>query len=296
MRIGYPCQNLSIGCTSARTFRLASYSAARLLETVAQNIECLGRILEYNVEEGLLFFRITSDLVPFASHPICRVKWQKQFQKEFAEVGRIIKKRGMRISMHPDQFTLINSPKEDIFKRSVGELVYHAQVLDLLGLGRDAKIQIHVGGVYGDKAASMRRFVGRFDKLPEEVRRRLAVENDDTSYTLSDCLDIHESTGTPVIFDIFHHTINSSGQNAKEAVRLAAATWGSGDGILMSDFSNQERGQRRGTHALHIDTKAFRNYLADSRPVDLDIMLEIKDKEASAIKALAAAKGDQRLK
>lgn len=295
MRIGYPCQNLSIGCTSARTFRLASYSAQRLVETVEKNLECLQRILEYNLEEGLLFFRITSDLVPFASHPVCRVRWQKRFESEFAGLGELIRKHRMRISMHPDQFTLINSPSMDIFKRSIKELVYHAEILDLMGLKRDAKIQIHVGGVYGDKPASMRRFAKRFRKLPETVRRRLAVENDDVSYTLSDCLEIHGEADIPVIFDIFHHGINSSGQGASEAVSLAAKTWGKGDGILMSDFSTQERGKRKGTHSRHIDIRMFRKYLADSLPVDLDIMLEIKDKEASAGEALSAAKGDPRL-
>jgi UV DNA damage endonuclease len=295
VRIGYPCQNLSIGCTSARTFRLASYSAGRLVETVEENLKCLQRILEYNLEKGFLFFRITSDLVPFASHPVCRVKWQKRFAGDFERIGRFIRKHRMRVSMHPDQFTLINSPKVDIFKRSIKELVYHAELLDLMELGRDARIQIHVGGVYGDKPASMKRFAERFRKLPEEVRRRLAVENDDISYTLSDCLEIHGEIGIPVIFDIFHHSINSSGEAASEAVSLASKTWGEADGILMSDFSTQESGQRKGTHSRHIDIKTFRGYLADSRPTDLDIMLEIKDKESSAMEALSAAKGDPRL-
>jgi UV DNA damage endonuclease len=295
VRIGYPCQNLSIGCTSARTFRLASYSAGRLVETVEQNLKCLQRILEYNLENGFLFFRITSDLVPFASHPICRVRWQKLFEREFAEIGEFIGKHRMRISMHPDQFTLINSPRADIFKRSMKELAYHADILNLLGLGRDARIQIHVGGVYGDKPVSMRRFVERFRKLPDEVRRRLAIENDDISYTLGDCLRIHGQIGIPVIFDIFHHSLNSSGEGAADAVRKAARTWRRSDGILMVDYSSQKRGARRGSHTQSIDLKGFRKFLSETKPCDFDLMLEIKDKERSAKKALRAAEGDPRL-
>jgi len=295
VRIGYPCQNLRIGCTSARTFRLKSYSAKRLLETVSENLACLRKILEYNVEKGLLFFRITSDLVPFASHPVCRVRWQRHFAGELAEIGRFIGKHRMRISMHPDQFTLINSPKADIFRRSVRELVYHAEVLDLMGLKDDAKIQIHVGGVYGDKDASMARFVARYAKLPDIVGRRLVIENDDVSYTLSECMGIHDETGIPVLFDIFHHEINSSGESAKEAVEAAAGTWRRRDGILMCDFSSQLEGARRGTHARSIDLGIFKRFLAETRPVDFDVMLEIKDKERSAVNALAAARGDERL-
>jgi UV DNA damage endonuclease len=295
VRIGYPCQNLSIGCTSARTFRLASYSAERLIETVALNLECLKRILEYNLENGFLFFRVTSDLVPFASHPICRVRWQKRFAGEFAGIGKFIRKHRMRVSMHPDQFTLINSHKVDIFKRSVRELVYHAEVLDLMGLSRDAKIQIHVGGVYGDKPASMCRFVERYANLPGEVRRRLVIENDDISYTLEDCLKIHRELAIPVLFDVFHHSLNSSGESAAEAIRKAARTWKRLDGILMVDYSSQKRGARKGSHTQSIDLNGFRKFLSETKPCDFDLMLEIKDKERSAKRALAAASSDRRL-
>ena len=114
--------------------------------------------------------------------------------------------------MHPDQFTLVNSPDPEIFKRSAAELAYHARVLDLLGLDLTARIQIHVGGVYGDKAASLDRFCRRFERLPAAVRRRLAVENDDRLYRVSDCLLISRRTGVPVIFDSFHHRLNSGGE------------------------------------------------------------------------------------
>lgn len=296
MRIGYPCQNLSIGCTSARTFRLASYSRERLVETVSANIACLERILQFNLENRILFFRITSDLVPFASHPICRVRWQKLFSSEFASVGRFLGENGMRASMHPDQFTLINSVRPEIFKRSVRELVYHATILDLMGLGTDARIQIHVGGVYGDKSAGLRRFIERFKKLPHAVRRRLAVENDDVSYTLADCMEIHKATGVPVVFDAFHHRLNSSGEPLRRGVELAASTWKRRDGALIVDYSEQKRGARRGTHAASIDLRKFRRFLAETGSIDFDVMLEIKDKERSALKAIRAARADARFR
>jgi len=110
MKVGYPCLNRSIGCTPGRTFRLASYSPERLAAAVGWNLDCLERILEFNRDNGLLFLRITSDLVPFASHPVCAFPWPEEFAGRFAALGKIIRGSGMRISMHPDQFTLINSP------------------------------------------------------------------------------------------------------------------------------------------------------------------------------------------
>ena len=294
MRIGYPCINRTLECRGNRTFRLKSYSEERLVETVAGNLDCLRRILEFNAARGILFFRITSDLVPFASHPVCRFDWGEHFQGEFRRIGRFIRKHRIRISMHPDQFTLLNSLKEEIFQRSRRELLYHARVLDLLGLNLTAKIQIHVGGVYGDKDDAIQRFIARYGTLEEEIRRRLVIENDDVSYTLSDCLAVSSETGVPVLFDVFHHSVNPSGEPVPEAVRLAAGTWRKRDGILMADYSSRRPGGSRGNHAESIDIPDFRKFLAASRPVDFDLMLEIKDKEKSALKAVAAAGRDPR--
>jgi UV DNA damage endonuclease len=285
MKIGYPCLNRSIGCTASRTFRLRSFSPQRLVETVRQNLLCLRRILEFNQEKGLLFFRITSDLVPFASHPVCDIPWPEIFAAEFAAIGAFIKRNGMRISMHPDQFTLINSPDPDIFTRSRAELNYHARILDMLGLDRTAKIQIHGGGVYGDKAQSLDRFCRRFEQLDRPIRRRLVVENDDRQYSLADCLAIHRRTGIPVLFDSFHDQLNSSGADLAASLNLAAATWGKNDGPPMVDYSSQRNGERRGSHAESIDLKDFSRFMSTAGGLDFDIMLEIKDKEKSALRA-----------
>jgi UV DNA damage endonuclease len=146
MKIGYPCINRTIGCTASSTFRLKSYTESRVRQTVKNNLECLSRILQFNLEHKLLFLRISSDLVPFASHPINQFNWQTHFQQEFEDIGKFITKNSIRISMHPNQFTLINSINDEIFARSKKELKYHAEILDLMKLDTSAKIQIHVGG------------------------------------------------------------------------------------------------------------------------------------------------------
>lgn len=295
MKIGYPCINLGFACRPSKTFRLASYSDELLQRTVENNLACLDEILKYNVEHHLLFFRLTSDLIPFASHPVCTFRWQEHFAPRFAQSGAYIRNHHMRISLHPDQFTLINSPDETILKRSEAELRYHAEILELMGLDRTAKIQIHAGGVYGDKKASLERFVRRWHQLDQRIRDRLVVENDDRSYTLADCLMLNDATGIPVLFDVFHHAVNSSGESVLQAMERAAATWRMDDGIPMVDYSVQKPGARKGSHADSIDPEGFARFLEESSGVDFDVMLEIKDKERSALRAVEIARDDPRL-
>jgi UV DNA damage endonuclease len=294
MRVGYPCINTTLDCKADRTFRLKSYSEERLIATVQNNLDCLARILEYNARNNLLFFRITSDLVPFASHPVYRFNWQRHFAPQLLHIGQIIRGHRMRISMHPDQFVVVNSPNEEVLHNSLRELAYHAEVLDLMGLDSSAKIQIHVGGVYGDRAQSTARFIQRYAMLSEAVRRRLVVENDERSYALADCLEVSAETGIPVLFDAFHHQIHNRGEAPSEALHLAARTWKTGDGQPMVDYSQPAPGKTRGSHAASIDIREFQRFLSDSGSLDFDVMLEIKDKEKSALMAVKAARHDAR--
>jgi UV DNA damage endonuclease len=295
MRIGYPCINRSIGCTASRTFRLASYTEGRIRATVNGNLACLEKILAYNAMHGMLFFRITSDLVPFASHPVCTFPWQEVFAGVFEKIGDYIRRYGFRISMHPDQFVLLNAPDKAVLQRSIDDLEYQVQVLDLMGLDPSAKVQVHVGGVYGDKAAGIDRFVQQYALLDTAIRDRLVIENDERLYTLSDCLAIHERTGIPVIADAFHHSLLNNGEQFTALLDPVRKTWKAHDGIPMIDYSSQEPGKRAGAHAGHIVAEDFRQFLKETLPADFDIMLEIKDKEKSALAALALARDDPRL-
>jgi UV DNA damage endonuclease len=290
MKIGYPCINRSIGCTTNSTFRLASYSEENLVSKVGSNLKCLARILEYNIRNGLLFFRISSDIVPFASHPVCTFDWASYFKHEFRELGGCIRENDIRVSMHPDQFVLINSPRRDVVEKSINELGYHCRVLDAMELNASAKVQIHVGGVYGNREKSVERFIENYLLLPDVVRKRLVIENDDRSYNLGDCISIHKETGVPVVFDSFHHECLNNKEHIFDAVMKAGETWQKKDGILMADYSSQEKGMRKGKHAESIDIELFEKFMRETKEIDFDIMLEIKDKEKSALKALKLLK------
>lgn len=192
----------------------------------------------------------------------------------------------MRVSMHPDQFVLLNSLDEDIFYRSVQELLYHAEILDLLGTNNSAKIQIHIGGIYGQKEKSLKRFIKRYKYLPREIKKRLVIENDERLYGIEDCLFIHDKINIPIVFDVLHFRCNNNGKRMRDMFSKAFSTWSKKDGIPMVDYSSQEKGKRIGSHSCSINSNDFRNFLKETSSFDYDIMCEIKDKEKSALKAL----------
>lgn len=293
MKIGYPCINRTLQCKGNRTFRLRSYSDERMEQTIQNNLDCLFQILRFNLDHNILFFRISSDLIPFASHPICKFPWQRMFQHFFKEIGEFITQNNMRISMHPDQFIILNTPREDVFQRSVAEIAYHVSILDLMKLDTTSKIQLHVGGVYNDKSTSIKRFIERFKSLDFSIKKRLVIENDEKSYSIQNCLQIHDRTGIPIVFDYFHHTLLNNQKPLAQVLSSCKQTWMEKDGIPMVDYSSQKPNGIRGAHADHLNRSHFTRFLQEVKSYNCDLMLEIKDKERSAIQALKLLKSNQ---
>jgi len=286
MRIGYACVNQSVGASASRTFRLASYSEERAAETIASNLRVLREILEWNLQHGIHYFRISSGTIPLASHPVMTFDWQTQFAGELREIGALINENGMRTNMHPGQYTLINSPRPEVVEASIRELQYHADLMDLMRLDGTHKIQLHTGGVYGDKPAAMDRFVAVYETLDESIRRRLVIENEERHFNLANNLQIHERTGIPLLFDTFHHELFNEGETLAEALDLVQPTW-DGHGAAMLDYSSQDPEKRWGAHTSTIDLEDFASVLDVLDGREVDVMLEIKDKEKSALKANA---------
>ena len=285
MKIGYPCVNWSIGCTSNKKFRIKSFSEEKFNSTVKNNLECLDKIVDYNIEHNLLFLRISSETIPFASHDICKIDWQNNFKKELEQIGKKLKQNNFRVSMHPGQFTVINSPNEEVVRKSISELQYHSDFLNLLQVDNTAKIQIHVGGVYGNKDAAIERFIKVYNSTPKEIKDRLAIENDDKHYSVDDCMIIFNKTEIPIILDNFHLECLNNGESLLEAYNLIENTWGNDHGVPMLDYSSQQPSARIGKHADHIDIQHFKEFMKIMKGKDADVIFEIKDKERSVLEA-----------
>jgi UV DNA damage endonuclease len=296
LRFGFACIPLGLPQPVVHSCKLANATPARLRELTEANLASLDRCLDYAAGLGFALFRINSGVIPFASHPVNRSRWWKDWASELAALGRKAARLGLRLSMHPGQYTVLNSPEPRIVAAARAELLYHARFMDALGLPLSSKIVVHLGGVYGDKPAALARLDAAWKALPAEIRSRLALENDERLFSIYDALDAGERLGAPVVFDRFHHRVHGdpSGTPVPALLRRAAKTWRRADGRAKVHFSSQEKGARPGTHGIGIDAGEFREFLEESRGLALDVMIEARGKEDAARAALEAARAAAR--
>jgi UV DNA damage endonuclease len=290
VRLGYACVNTQLP-SSARTVRLANATPERLCELIAANLDALEAILRWNAEHGIEVFRLTSNLIPLASHPANTLAWWDEFAPRFGELGRLLRASGARISTHPGQYTVLTSARPDVVDAAVDELEYHDRLLEAFGLDRSHKIVLHVGSGAAEPESTRRRLASGFERLSEGASQRLVLENDER-WPLDRVLEIAEPLGVPVVFDAFHHTLAPSfaRRSVRDVVLAVAETWGAGDGRQEVHFSTQQPGKRPGAHAATIDLDAFAAFAAEVGDLPLDCVLEVKDKEQSVLRAREAVR------
>lgn len=288
--IGFACLTRGIPDTEMKTCRLQNATPEHLVRLIGLNLEALRRIVAYCIRSSIHVFRVSSDLVPLASHSANTVPWWDLFRDELADIGRLAREGGVRLSMHPGQYTILNSESADVVRRAVADLDYHARVLDGLGTGSDSKIVLHIGGTYGDRRQSLQRFRESVGRLDDRIRRRLVIENDERHFGIADVLETGLALGLPVVFDSLHHAVHEATHEATAAsphvqwIQACRATWTPADGRQKIHYSQQDPAKKPGAHAASITVRDFLAFARALPDADIDVMLEVKDKNLSAVK------------
>lgn len=288
MNIGYACLTIGVPGTRLRTCTLKNANTETLKEITAANLAALEQMLEFNAKNNIHLFRVSSDIIPFASHPKCTLEWDQVFRIELRRLGEKARSYGMRLSMHPGQYTVLNSPDQEVVRRAVADLTYHSKFLDALEMGPECKLILHIGGAYGDKEMAANRFLEQYDQLSDKIRKRLVLENDDKIFAIDEVLAIGLKGGIPVVFDNLHHQVklDQARINEFEWIAACAKTWEPEDGPQKIHYSQQAPGKRQGSHSDTVKAEEFLSFY-ENIPGDPDIMLEVKDKNLSAIKCIA---------
>lgn len=367
MSIGFACILLAVPGSSLRTCTLKTANREKLEEIIRHNLEALDSMVDYIASHNINMFRISSDIIPFGSHPINEISWWLDFADKLSAIGEKLRHHGIRVSMHPGQYTVINSPDEGVVARAFDDLIYHDRFMSALGMDGTNKIILHVGGVYGDKPASVERFIRNYRRLPQEIKARLVIENDERCFNIKEVLEIGLSEGIPVVFDNLHHAIhppvitainsketgstdsqgpvnidlqelssidsqgpvsidlqetgitdsqgpvnidlqetgidsrepdivNSYNATPQEWIGRCSITWKASDGRQKTHYSQQAANGKPGAHSTTIALPRFLEYYNAIHGEKPDIMLEVKDKNISAIKCNLAIREDLPLK
>jgi UV DNA damage endonuclease len=269
------------------------------------SLERLRTILDRLEAYDIRMYRMATALSPYASHPeLPQFHHQlEECAEQLAELGQLARARGIRLSTHPGQYTVLNSEDPAVRNAAVAELEVQAALLDGMGQPLEAVVVLHVGGSAGGTAAAMDRFVAGFERLSERARARLAIENDDRSFGLVDVLALASRCSLPVVWDVLHHRcLDPDGLPDDEALRLALDTWPprvtpkihySSPRLDVEERKHRDgrRVERRlvlpqlRAHADLVDPIGFENFLRYAAATrDFDVMLEAKAKDLALLR------------
>ena len=287
MNLGYACINMTIGkkVTTNRTMVKKTLNIKGLdyvSELALANAKDIIKILEWNRQNGIYFFRLSSGIIPWGdSIDITTLKDYKEIKTELKKAGDFAKFHNIRITSHPGPFNVLVSPNESVVTKTIADLELHGKVFDMMGLSKTPynKINIHCNGVYGDKIAAMDRFCENFKKLSPSVQKRLTIENDDKAsmYSVSDLMYIHNKIGIPIVFDYHHHKFCDGGLSEQQALLLAASTWRKSGVTPVVHYSESKEGAKPQAHSDYIKE------LPNTYRHKVDIMVEAKAKELAIL-------------
>lgn len=235
IRFGYVAMSVHVqNASPSKTMTYTAFSkltdreaALRKLERIAsENLHNTLRLLKHNKAEEIHLYRLSSKLIPLLTHEML-ADWNPfdVLEADFKAIGDYAKEHDMRLSFHPDHFTVISTPRPDVLANSIKDLEHHTRMLESMGLDERYKCNIHIGGAYGNKKQAHARFLRQFEALPERIRHRITLENDDKTFTALETLEAAESAGVPMVLDIHHHAVNHDGERAEELWERIQKTW-----------------------------------------------------------------------
>lgn len=293
VRLGYVALSKALDdITTSRTITYTNYinknyNTSKLLEITKNNLDSLYEIIKYNVKNNFHFYRLTSKLVPLATHDKVDFDYITPLLDEYKKIGKLINDNNIRVDTHPDQYAVLNSMDSKIVKNTVEILEYHYKIMDAIGI-KDKIIILHVGSSACGKKASITRFINNFNKLPDHIKKCIAVENDDKVYNIKDVLELCHKINVPMVLDYHHFICNNEKEDINDYLKEIIDTW---DGKLPKmHFSSPKSKLKKEfrSHSNYINKECFIKFIniLKKQDKDIDIMLEAKAKD-DAVSRLA---------
>ena len=295
MNLGYACINTALSenkITTNRTMRRKTFDAKGIdyvSDLALANVKDLKTYVQWNNEMKIKLFRLSSQIFPWSDeYFVSHLKDYDEIASIMLEVGKIAKDAGQRLTMHPGPYNCLASPTKKVVEKTIRELNFHSEQFNMMGYDPSPynKINIHVGGAYGDKESTLLRFCDNFELLNDDTKKRLVVENDDSpnEYSVKDLVNgVHLRIGIPITFDYFHHKFNTGGLTEEEALIVASATWPKG----VTQCCHYSESRRKEKLDESIRPQAHSDLIYEkiqTYGLEPDIVIEAKLKEQSIFK------------
>lgn len=305
VRLGYV--SIALGLPKVTTSSKVTYTyyqklyseekkITKLKQVTSSNISALKDILEYNTRNNIHFYRMTSSLVPLATHPEVNWNYRTFFKRNFQIIGEHLKSNKIRVDTHPDQFNVINSVSPEVVENTKNNLWFHTNLFEDLNypLG---KMVLHVGSGAGGKEKSLERFKENFTNYPKEITSKIILENDDKTFTAKETLKLCKELGIPMVLDAHHHLCNNDGEDIKSLLGEIFHTWKNENLPPKLHFSSPKETPTDRRHADFINPDEFISFLELCRDfnTDIDIMIEAKMKDSALfdlVKSIKAIRED----
>ena len=297
-RLGYVSIPLSIGkLTPSSTMTYTYYQSLeenialkRLDEIIRSNFSDLKKILYYNKQNQIQFYRLTSNLIPLATHPNIKYDFHHIYEKELQEIGTLITEYHMRVDTHPNHYCVLNSTNSDVVCSSINILKDQYDMYQTMGI--NGKIILHIGGGTYGKKAGINRFINNFQLLPKALQDCILLENDDKLYTASEVLMVCERLKIPMVLDYHHHLCNPCEEEITELLDRIYDTWKNESLPIKMHFSSPKSKQEFRSHHTYIDLDSFLSFLklVKKKNQDVDVMLEAKGKDEALFRLIRGLK------
>ncbi|WP_173917875.1 UV DNA damage repair endonuclease UvsE [Halobacillus sp. Marseille-Q1614] len=309
VRFGYVANALNLydgspskTMTFARYQKLPKQERADQLERITRtNLENTIRALHYNIGHEIPLYRFSSSIVPLATHDEVDFNYINPFSNEYETIRQLVKKHGLRVSFHPNQFTLFTSDRAHVTENAVKDMEYHYRLLEAMGLHKQSYINIHIGGAYGDKTKTLARFHENLKQLPPMIKRQMTLENDDKTYTTTETLQVCEKENIPMMFDYHHYFANhTENEFLSELMPRIFNTWKDCDHPPKLHISSPKSEKELRSHADYVEIDFIKGFLKKLKKFgqDVDVMIEAKQKDRALLKLveeIAAIRGVKRL-
>lgn len=294
IRLGYACICNSLdGVTSSSSYTYTSFNKNndfnKLNKVIISNLEDLIKILIYNSKNNIHFYRLSSNIIPLATHSKVIFDYLDKYKKYYNKIDNIINKNNMRIDMHPSTYCILNSTRKEVVSNTIEILKYHYNLLSIMNI-KNKIIIIHIGSNTFGKDNSLTRFINNFNKLPKYLKDVIAIENDDKIFNIEDCLYLSSKLNIPVVLDYHHFLCNNNGEDITKYLDKVFKSWKNINPKI--HFSSPKNKKEYRAHSDYIDSSKFMEFIEilKNYNYDVDIMIEAKTKDEALFRLVRELK------